>query len=170
MLLSIILTSAPNTDDTNLYYKCNQASYSFHPTFHFKQGGGGIFQRVCKGGGLRIPKSELEVDGSGVVWWWKRFSKVNARNTLLVSFDYSKNFDTITVKMDMPTIDGKSNFKMLGFSSTSELDCGLYTASIAETASKKLSLHLFFSFFLVRLCFISINLTFELSWNTVLMS
>ena len=108
-----------------------------------------------------------------VVWygkWWKWFSKVNARNTQLVSFNYSKNFDIIIVKMDMPTIDGKSNFKMLGFSSTSELDCGLYTASIAETASKKLSLHLFFSFFLLRLCFNSTNLTFELSWNTVLMS
>ena len=53
-------------------------------------------------------------------------------------FDWSNNTDAIDVKMEGSFIEGKSSFKMLGLTISSELDWGSYIISIAKTASKKI--------------------------------
>ena len=61
--------------------------------------------------------------------------------------------------------------KMLGLIFSSKLDWGSYIISIAETASKKMEpWFVLWSFFLLRLLCISINLLYRHVWNTVVMS
>ena len=51
---------------------------------------------------------------------------------------------------------------------SSKLDCGSYIIPIAKTASKKIGASIFlWSFFLLRLLCISVNLPYALVWNTV---
>ena len=60
-----------------------------------------------------------------------------------------------------------SSFKMLGLCS-SLLDLGSYIVSVTNTTSKKIALILW-GFFPLRLLFISINLPYNLIWNTFVM-
>ena len=67
----------------------------------------------------------------------------------------------------MSVLEEKSSFKMLGLNFRSKLDWG----SIAKTASKKIGdLIRSMSFFLWRLLYISINLSYAHVWNTVVTS
>ena len=59
--------------------------------------------------------SELESDLLDTVDWGKKWVvDFNAGETQLVSFDWSKNNSSIDVKMDMPVLEERSSFKMLG--------------------------------------------------------
>ena len=53
-------------------------------------------------------------------------------------FDGSSNTGAIDVKVDGFVLEEKSSFKMLGLTSSSKLDWGSYTISIAKTVSKKI--------------------------------
>ena len=80
-------------------------------------------------------KSDL---GDTVNWGRKWLIDFNAGKTQLVSFDRSKNTGAIDVKIDGSVLEEKTSFKMLGLTSSSKLDWGSYTVSIAKTASKKI--------------------------------
>ena len=56
----------------------------------------------------------------------------------MVSFDRSDSIGAIDVKMDGSVFEGKSSFKMLGWTFSSELDWGSYVISIADSVSKKI--------------------------------
>ena len=71
-------------------------------------------------------------------WGRKWLVDFNAGKTQLVSFDWSNNTGAIDVKMDGSVLEGKSSFKMLGLTFSSELDWGSYIISIAKTGSKKI--------------------------------
>ena len=62
----------------------------------------------------------------------------NARKTQLVFFDQSNNSSNIDVKTGGFGLEEKSSFKMLGPSSSSKLEWGSCSVSIAKTASKKI--------------------------------
>ena len=64
----------------------------------------------------------------------------------------------------------KSSFKMLGLNFFSKLDWGSYIIPLAKTASKKIGALIPWSFFLLRLLFISINLRYVHLWNPVVTS
>ena len=73
--------------------------------------------------------------------------------------------------MDGSVLEEKSSFKMLGLSFSSNLDWGSYIISIAKTVSKKIeALICSMKFVSMRLLYISINLPYDLAWNTVAMS
>ena len=62
----------------------------------------------------------------------------------------------------------KSSFRMLGLTFSSKLDWGSYIISIAKTASKKIGALIHsMKFFLLRLLYISVNLSSAHVWNTV---
>ena len=83
-------------------------------------------------------------------------------------FDWSNNTGAIDVKIDRFDLQEKSLVKMLGLIFSSKLDWGSYIISIAKSASKKLEpWFILWSFFLLRLLFISINLLYAHAWNTV---
>ena len=74
--------------------------------------------------------------------------------------------------MDGSVLEEKSSFKMLGLIFSSKLDWGSYIISIAKSASKKIGAlicSVLWSFFLLRLLSISINLPYGYAWNTVVM-
>ena len=56
----------------------------------------------------------------------------------MVSFDRSNSIGAIDMKMDGSVFEGKSSFKMLGLTFSSELDWGSYVISIADSVSKKI--------------------------------
>ena len=56
----------------------------------------------------------------------------------LVSFDQSNSTGAIDVKMDRSGLEEKTSFKMLGLTSSSNLDWGSYIISIAKTTFKKI--------------------------------
>ena len=56
----------------------------------------------------------------------------------MVSFDRSNSIGAIDVKMDGSVFEGKSSFKMLGLTFSSELDWGSCVISIADSVSKKI--------------------------------
>ena len=88
-----------------------------------------------------------------------------------VCFEQSNNTGAIDVKMDGSVLEEKSSFKMFGLTFSSKLDWGTYIISIAKTTSKKIgALILLWSFFLLRLLCISLNLPYGHVWNTVVMS
>ena len=62
----------------------------------------------------------------------------------------------------------KSSFRMLGLTFSSKLDWGSYIISIAKTAFKKIGALIHsMKFFLLRLLYISVNLSSAHVWNTV---
>ena len=66
---------------------------------------------------------ELESDLQDTVDWdRKQFVDFDAGKTQLVLFDKSNNNDAIDVKMDMPVLEKKSSFKMMGLTFSSKLD------------------------------------------------
>ena len=139
---------ATYADDTSLYSKCDQAS--------------DLWQQ------LELA-SELESDLRDTVDWGKKWLvDFNAGKTQLVSFDRSNNNGSIDVKMDGSVLEKKSSFKVLWLISSSKLDWGSYIITIAKTASKKFGGLI--RFFLLRLLSISINLSYNHAWNTVVTS
>ena len=67
--------------------------------------------------------SELESDLRDTVDWGRKWLvDFNAGKSQLVSFDLSKNFGAIDVRMNGSTFDEKSSFKMLGLSFSSKLN------------------------------------------------
>ena len=139
---------ATYADDTSLYSKCDQAS--------------DLWQQPELA-------SELESDLWDTVDWGKKWLvDFNAGKTQLVSFDWSNNNGSIDVKMDGSVLEKKSSFKVLWLISSSKLDWGSYIITIAKTASKKFGGLI--RFFLLRLLSISINLSYNHGWNTVVTS
>ena len=62
----------------------------------------------------------------------------------------------------------KSSFRILGLTFSSKLDWGSYIISIAKTAFKKIGALIHsMKFFLLRLLYISVNLSSAHVWNTV---
>ena len=87
------------------------------------------------------------------------------------SFDRSNNTGAIDVKMDGSFLEENSAFKMLRLTFSSKLDWGSYIISIAKTASKKIRpWFVLWSFLLLRLLYIFINLSYAHVWNTVVIS
>ena len=100
----VICNIAIYADDTTLYSKCDQAS--------------DLWQQ------LELA-SELESDLQDTVDWGRNWLVYfTAGKTQLVLFDWSNNTDAIDVKMDGPVPEGKSYFKMLGLTFSSEMDWG----------------------------------------------
>ena len=62
----------------------------------------------------------------------------NAGKTELVSFDWSNNTGTVSVKLDGSVLEEKSSFKMLRLSFSSKLDWVSFMISLTKTASKKI--------------------------------
>ena len=62
----------------------------------------------------------------------------NAEKIQLGSFDWSNNNDSIDVNKDGSVLEAKSSFNVLGLTSSSKLDWGYYSISIAKTASPKI--------------------------------
>ena len=92
--------------------------------------------------------------------------------TQLVSFYWSNNTGVIDLKMEGSIIEEKSCFKMLGLTFSSKLDWSSYIISIAikSPPTKLEPWFILWSFFLLRLLFISINLPYAHAWNTVFKS
>ena len=85
--------------------------------------------------------------------------------------NWSNNAGAIDVKMDGSVLEEKSSFNMLGLTFSSKLDQGSYIISIAKTAFKKIEAFIrSVKFLFLRLLYISINRTYDLAWNTVVMS
>ena len=83
--------------------------------------------------------SELEFDLRDTVDWGRKWVvDFNGGKTQLVSFDQSNNAGAIDVEMDGSILEGKSFFKVLGLTFSSELDWGPDIISIAKSASKKI--------------------------------
>ena len=110
----VLFNIAIYANDTTLYSTCNQAS--------------GLWQQLEFA-------SELETDlqdnvDSGKKW----LVDFGARETQLVSFDWSINNGSIDVKMDWSVLEEKPSFKMLGLTFSYKLDWGSYIICIAKTA------------------------------------
>ena len=104
-------------------------------------------------------------------WGKKCLVHFNAGKTQLVSFDQSKNTGPTDVKMDGSVLEEKSSFKMLGLTFSSILDWGSYISLLLKLHQRKLEpWFVLWSFFLPRLLCISINLSYGIAWNTVVMS
>ena len=87
------------------------------------------------------------------------------------SFDWSDNTGAIDVKMNGSVLEENSSFKMLELTFSSKLDWGSYIAYIDKVPPRKLEpWFVLWSFFLLRLLCISINLPYAHVWNTVVMS
>ena len=115
-------------DDTTLYSKCDQAS--------------DLWQQ------LELA-FKLETDlGDTVDCGKKWLVDFNAGKTQLVSFDRSNNTGSIDMKMDGSILEGKSPFKMLGLTFSSNLDWGSYIISIAKTTSIEIEALIHFMKFL----------------------
>ena len=90
--------------------------------------------------------------------------------TQLVSFDWSSNTGTIDVKMDGSVLGRKSSFKILGLAFSSKLDCGYTLSLLLKLLLRKLEpWFVLWSFFLLKLLCIFINLPYAHAWNTVVM-
>ena len=86
----------------------------------------------------------------------------------LLSFDQSNNTSASDVKMGGSVLDGKSFFKMLGLTFFSNLDWG--SLSLKLPTRKLVLWFVLWSFVLLRIHCISINLPYSHAWNTVVMS
>ena len=83
--------------------------------------------------------SKLESGLRDTVDWGREWLvNFNAGNTRLILFDQSNNTGAIDVRMDVSVLEGKSLFKMLGLTFSSNLDWGSYIISIAKRTSKKI--------------------------------
>ena len=147
----VICDIAIYAGDTTLSSKCDQAS--------------DLWQQ------LELA-SEIESDLRDTVGWdMKWLVHFNAGKTQLVSFDRSNNSGSFDVKMDASVLEEKSSFKMLGLTFSSKFDWGSYMISIAKLPLRKLEpWFVLYSFFVLRLLYISINLPYCHAWNTVVMS
>ena len=94
-------------------------------------------------------------------WIWPRADILYwDRKWQIVLFGWSNNFGAIDVKINRSRIVFSSN-----------LDWGSFIVFIAKTASKKIgTLFILWGFFLLRLLFISMNMPYEIPWNTAVMS
>ena len=92
--VNVICDVAIHADDTTRYFKCDQAS------------------DLCQYRHLQDP----------VDWGKKWLVDFNAGKNQLVSFGSSSNNVSIDAKMDVPVLEEKSSFKMLGLSFHSKLD------------------------------------------------
>ena len=116
---------------------------------------------------------ELESDLQYTMDWGRKWLvDFNTGKTQLVLFDRSNNTGVIDVKMDGFVLVEKSSFKMLGLTFSSKLDWGYYIIiSIAKSISEKIRALIFlWSFFLMRLLCIFINLPYAQEWHTVVTS
>ena len=96
---------------------------------------------------------------------------LNAGKTHLVSFNLSNNNDTNDLKMDGSVFQENSFFKMLGLTFPSKLDSALILSLLLKLPPRTLKpSFILWSFLLLRLLFISRNLTYNHVWNIVLMS
>ena len=148
----VICNIAIYADDTTLYSKCDQTS--------------DLWQQ------LELA-SELESDLRDTVDWGRKwFVDFSAGKTQLVLFDRSKNTGAIDVKMDGSVLEEKLSFKMLELTFSSKLDWGSYILSLLlKLPPRKLEpWFVLWSFFLLRLLCIYINIRYSHVWNTVVMS
>ena len=128
LLHDVICNIAICSDDTALYFKCDQAS--------------DLWQQ------LELA-SELDSDLQDIVDWGRKWLvDFNAEKTQLVLFHRSNNTGAIDVKMDGSVLEEKSSFKMLGLTFSSKSDWGSYIISIAKTSSKKIGAFIHFMKFL----------------------
>ena len=89
----------------------------------------------------------------------------------LTSFDRSNNTGATDVKMDGRVLEEKSSFKMLELTFSIKLDWGSYIIYIDKVPPRKLEpWFVLWSFFLLRLLCISINLPYDHAWITVIMA
>ena len=135
-------------DDTTLYSKYHQAS--------------DLWQQLEFA-------SELESDKRDTVNFGRKWHiYFNAVKTRLVLFDQSNNTGAIDVKMDWSVIDKKSLFKMLGWLSLLNRISVLTLFLLLQVPPRKMKPWLIlWSFFLLRLIFIFINLPYTHVGNTV---
>ena len=95
----------------------------------------------------------------------------NAGKTQLVLLCQSNNTCAIDVKMDGSVLEKKSSFKMLGWFSTVNWIGALTLSLLLKLPPRKLEpWFVLWSFFLLRLLCISINLPYAHVWNTVVTS
>ena len=115
----VICNIAIYADDTTLYSKCDQAS--------------DLWQQLELASKL---KSDLQ---DTVDWGKKWIVDFNAGKTLLVSSDQSNKTGVVNKKMDGSVFVEKLSLKILGLSSSTNLDWAFsYIICIAKTASKKI--------------------------------
>ena len=116
---------------------------------------------------------ELESDLQYTVDWGRKWLvDFNTGKTQLVLFDRPNKTGPIDMKMDEFVFVEKSSFKMLGLTFSSKLDWGYYIIiSIAKCISEKIrALISLWSFFLMRLLCIFINLPYAHAWHTIVTS
>ena len=116
--------------------------------------------------------SQLESDlGDTLDWGRKQLVDFSVGKTQLVSFDQSNNIGGVDVEMDGSVLDEKSSFRCCGWLSLQNWIGALRFSLLLKLPARKLELWFFlWSFFLLRLLCISINLTYSHAWNTVVMS
>ena len=85
-------------------------------------------------------------------------------------FDRLNNFSAIDLGVDGSLLDEKASYKMLGLSFSSKLDWDFYTIFIVKITSKKIGTLIFsMKFFLLKLLFIFITLSYSLANITLVM-
>ena len=91
--------------------------------------------------------------------------------TLLVLFDRSNNFHAIDARMDGSVLKEKSSFRLLRPLSLLNWIGALTLSLLLKLPPRKLETRfVLWSFFLLRLPFISLNQPYRLTWNTAVMS
>ena len=112
--------------------------------------------------------SERESDVRDTVNWGRKWLvDVISGKTQLVSFDRSNNIGAINGKMDGSVLEEKSSFKMPGLTFSRKLDWGSYYLYCLQ---ENRSLDSFYEVSFSWGCFVSINLPYGHTWNTVVMS
>ena len=108
--------------------------------------------------------SELESDLQDTVDWCSKWLVgFNAAKTQQILFDQSNKNGVVDVKMDGSFLEERSSFKMLWWTFSAKLDWGSYIISMLKLTPIKLEpWFVLWSFFLLRLLCISINLQFAM--------
>ena len=146
----VICDIAIYSDDTTLCSKCEQGS--------------DLWQQ------LELA-SELESDPRDTVDWGRKWLvDFNAGKTQLVSFDRSNNTGAIDVKMAGSVLEEKSSLKMLGLTFFYKLAWGSLHLLLKLPPQELEPWFVQWSFFLLMLLCISINLPYAHAWNTVVTS
>ena len=99
---------------------------------------------------------------------WDRQLLVDFNAGKTVLFGQSNNTDAIEVKMDGSIVEEKSSCKMLGLSFSSKLDVAFTLSPLLKLQRKLEPWFVLWSFFLLRLLFVSVNLPYRLAWNIVM--
>ena len=125
-----------------------------------------VIRHLICGNQLNWLLNWIQIESEDTVDWERNWLvEFNARKTQLISFDWSKNTGAIDVEMDGSVLEEKSYFMMLGLNFSSKLD------SLLKPPPKKLeSSFALWTFFLLRLLCISINLPYRHLWNNAVMS